>query len=163
MSEPMKKKNKSWPVGLIIFYTCFVTVVVGSCIILGKKRFDLVTPDYYAEELVFQDRIDAVNRVQRLSQKPSIEVVDHASVQLAFPEGMATQVERGSVVLYRPSDARKDQQVDLELDGNGEQTVTLAETQRGLWSVKLSWVMEDGAYFMEQAIVLPDQLTLVAP
>jgi hypothetical protein len=157
MSEP--KKSKVWAYGLTVFYVCFVLTVISACVILGKKRFDLVSADYYAEEIAYQDRIDSESRTKGLAGQPVFTVINHETVNVQFPAALIERVEQGDIVLYRPSDARKDMKVALSLAETGMQTVTLETPLRGLWSARVSWSMEGETYYHEQAVILPEMVT----
>ena len=157
MSEP--KKNKSWPYGILAYYIVFVTIVISACIMLGKKRFDLVSKDYYADEIAYQDRINDLGRTSALDEKPTFTVEDYQTVRLRFPAELAGEIEQGNVVLYRPSDARHDLRVDVSLDDAYAQVIVVEKPLRGLWSARLSWQMEGEGYYLEETVVLPPMQT----
>ena len=49
----------SWGKILLVAYVTFVGVMLFMVVKSFQQDYDLVTPDYYAAELKFQDQIDA--------------------------------------------------------------------------------------------------------
>ena len=147
------KKVKIWPLSITIFFGCFFCAIVTFAVVIGSKRFDLVSPDYYDDEIAYQDRIDSITRTKELGETPTIAVEDD-QVRLSFPSGFAPRVAEGKVHLYRPSDARQDLVVPLVLNAEGRQFVSLFGKPDGLWHVRVSWEMEAQSYYYEEPLVV---------
>ncbi|MFT5124369.1 MAG: hypothetical protein ACI9TH_001748 [Kiritimatiellia bacterium] len=148
------KNAKIWPMGITIFYTCFVIAIVTFAVVISSKRFDLVSPEYYAEEMAYQDRIDSITRTKALGEMPGIEADQQQQVTVSFPAAYNGQLEEGEIHLYRPSDARQDLVENLALDASGQQLVSLFGRPKGLWQARLSWRMDGESYYYEQPLVL---------
>ena len=64
----MTKKNKAWPIGLTIVFVVFFLYLIEFIILSLMNRTDLVTENYYEEEVAYQDQIDRMERSKDLSQ-----------------------------------------------------------------------------------------------
>ena len=139
-----------WAVGTTAVILLFIVALVVFTIRTLQVHFDLVSPDYYAQELAYQDRIDAASRAEALPEKPVIETTAEG-VRVVLPETVSRQLTAGSLVLYRPSNARYDTAVSLE-SGATHILVPWTNKPSGNWKVKLTWTMGDEAYYIEQAV-----------
>ena len=60
----------------------------------------------------------------------------------------------GEIIFYRPSDARKDFTVKLDIAKVENQSIRVAKLDRGLWVVKVSWKKDGKGYYKEEKMVL---------
>ncbi len=143
-----------WPIALTSFFALLVAVMVVFVVWSLRQRVDLVAPDYYAQEIQHQQRINAETRAKQEGLKPAV-AYDRGQSQftIRFPEGAALQSATGTVTFYRPSDAALDRQFAFEPDAEGAQTISVALLP-GLWRVKISWQREDVSYFVEDALMV---------
>lgn len=141
-----------WGRKILIVYTAFVGVMIFMVVKSFHNTNDLVTDDYYADELKFQDQINATQNA--LVYKDSIELKQQGDkVELMFPRAFANATE-GQVHFYRASDAKKDVTVALQLDPSGEQQFDRKQFEDGFYTVKISWKKENIAYYTEKNIML---------
>ena len=148
----MKKlSGKPWSYGLLIFYTCFVTAVIGFAIFALRQKVELVSKDYYADELAFQDHIDSIERTKKLEHPPRWNIDKkerHLSLTFHSP------IKSGDLKFYRPSDSTQDRDIPLELDENNQFVLNLHDYSAGPWRAQLSWSDGQQDYFQEQVLVL---------
>ncbi|MBL0356996.1 MAG: FixH family protein [Chitinophagaceae bacterium] len=97
----------NWGYKILFVYLAFVAGIVVMVFKSSSQKIDLVTEDYYAKELKYQDRIDAINRSNALSAPVKYEVVNQQMI-ISFPKEFAEKKISVTVVLYCPSDDRKD-------------------------------------------------------
>jgi hypothetical protein len=57
----------NWGYKILFVYLAFVAGILLMVFKSSIQKRDLVTPDYYAKELKYQQRIDAVKKTQALS------------------------------------------------------------------------------------------------
>jgi len=148
------KKSWYWPVGIIIAYGGFVLLLAGSIFIANSQRNDLVTKDYYDSQIKYQEQIE---RIQRTTNLPGPFRLDYEaeSEQLVvrFPEQFVSQNVRGSITLYRPSDANLDRSIPIALDNNGMQIIETNRLASGLWRVKINCAMDTLEYYHEEVVI----------
>lgn len=155
MTTETKKKFPPWLIGIILTYVTFMVFFLGFLFFSMTQRVDLVEEDYYEQELKHQQRIDAVNRTQSLPVQPHWKYIPADRVfRLQFPPELASRQVEGTIEFFRPSDARQDFSIPLDLDAQGEQIVELRQLSSGFWRVLIEWQMDELDYFNEAEVVL---------
>lgn len=71
------------------------------------KNAEMVSDDYYAEELNYQEVIDAKNNGDSLPVKPVYQQQE-SGITLTFPTEITPENKKVSIVLYRTDDANLD-------------------------------------------------------
>lgn len=138
----------NWGHGITITFILFAAFMIA----LVKKSFDqqidLVTENYYGEELAYQSRINEIENAS--SQYFVVESRDdHINIQL----NGASKTISGTLHLYRPSDSRFDKHFTLSLTGNS-QNIPTKGIPNGYYILKLSWSIGDKNFYQEKGIFL---------
>ncbi len=113
-----------------------------------QTRIDMVTPDYYAEELKYQATIDARNNTGTLSAPVSVRQPGD-TIEITFPGELQGAPLQGKVHFYRPADSRRDFTLPLELNDAGQLLVSRSKFDRGPYRIKLQWQFDGKDYFQE--------------
>ena len=144
----------NWGVKILLAFLAFV-VFLGILIYrVYQANMQLVAPDYYQQELVFQDQIDKLRNERALKHSASIEHDAKLNrILISFPENV--EIASAEVALYRPSDAALDLKWQLKLDKDNSQAISTEQLASGLWQVKLEWQDQSKGYLKEQNIYLP--------
>lgn len=151
----MNAQRNLWPAGLIAAFALFIGGTVALIAIAASQRSDLVTPDYYEQELRYQTRLDALHRAAPFAGRIGVETDPQgAQLRLSLPAEVIGPDTVGRVELYRPSAASLDCAVPLALDADGTQIVNVTGLQAGLWKVRLQWRAGGQDYFVERSVVL---------
>lgn len=140
-----------WGHGIIVFFCFFVSFMGYLAYRSSKENIDLVTEDYYKQELVYQSHMDKMRNAQALA-KPVQVVLEGQSVAVLFPS-METAVS-GQMQLFRPSDAQHDRTAAIAPDANGRQLLDVRGLPAGLYRLKIDWKAGEQAYYTEEAITL---------
>jgi len=147
-------KKSPWPIALTGFFALLVAAMIFFVFWSLRQRVDLVAPDYYAQELRHQERINAIARAKREGLTPTIQYArELQQLTLQFPESGNWLSATGTVTLYRPSDASLDQVIPFAPDSAGAQVIPRALLP-GLWRIKISWQQEAKSYFAEDALMV---------
>ncbi|RYY94994.1 MAG: hypothetical protein EOO11_16765 [Chitinophagaceae bacterium] len=138
----------SWGYKIAALYLTFVAGITFLVIKASSQHFDLVTEDYYEQELKFQNVIDEQKAVQALSAAPAYHATT-GTVQVLLPAEFEGAAWKGELYLYRPSDARLD--LRKSVDGSGRAYVwVLPKTLQGSYLLKFSWEFKGKKYFDEK-------------
>jgi hypothetical protein len=151
----MKSTRNPWPLAIIAAFAVFIAGTVALIVLACSHRTDLVSRDYYEQELRYQGQIDRLDRTRRL--QPPVSVAYDASqrqICLSLPPEHARREAKGRILLYRPSAAGLDRQIQLALDADGRQTVDVKDLRRGAWKVRVSWTVEGEEYFLDQSLLI---------
>ena len=143
-----------WGVGLAVVFAVFAAGILLMVRISMNREVDLVSEDYYQQELRHQDQIDIRKRSDNLPEHPSIDV-SPTTVTLKLPRAFPPDSTSGTLTFYRPSDLHKDFVVALRLDSTNAQSVQTSSLQKGLWRLKIRWLLHNQAYYHEETIVIP--------
>jgi nitrogen fixation protein FixH len=152
---PNPKRWNPWPVSIIAFFAVAIvgfTVFIAFC---NLHPVDLVTEDYYEQELRFQRQLESQSRA--VADQQAAAVAYHASgrqVTVAFPTNTPLARLSGNIQLYRPSSRDQDRRIEVNPDATGVQTIDAASLAPGLWKVRVAWVSGGRDYFVEQSIVI---------
>jgi nitrogen fixation protein FixH len=141
----------NWGNKLIVVFIIFggmISYMVYRCM---KTPVDLVSANYYKEELAYQEVIDGTKAAGTLSSRPSLVCVADG-VELQMPAEMKGQRVEGTVVFYCPSDQKRDRRVELRPDGEGRQLIEGRLVLSGNYKVKVSWRSSGKGYYSEQAL-----------
>ena len=151
----MKTPRNPWPLGIIITFAVFFAGTVGLVVMAVSQKVDLVSADYYEQELKFQGRIDRVERTRSAASQAAIAYDATArSISIALPPDQARHKVWGSVELYRPSAAGMDRTVGFDPDANGVQRLDATGMAPGLWRVRVTWTAEKLNYYLDQKVVI---------
>ena len=143
----------SWGKGIFIFYALFLVVILSIVVYISSIDVNLVTEDYYEKELNHQEQIDKEARTSQLPEKLKITVTEN-QINFIFPSLFKPYEISGLVQFYRPSDAKQDFSVSVEVNDSLEQTISTASIQKGYWRIKVDWSVEEKEYFNEKLVMV---------
>jgi hypothetical protein len=142
----------SWGYKLILVYSIFVIGILWMVFRASSQKVDLVTKDYYEQELVYQRKIDESARAAKLTSGV-VCAVTNSQLHIQFPAEMASGKLDAVVLLYCPSDNAKDITRSYT-STNGELLFDLPPAYKGAFDVKLNWKYNGESYYNEQKIFL---------
>lgn len=143
----------SWGTKIAFLYIGFVLMIVFLVFKSNNEKVDLVSPDYYAQELKFQDKIDGQNNMNSLSGKVEYSAKNQ-SVEIKFPNELIGKIKTGDILFYRPSDSSLDITDKLNLDSLGAQTITNSKFKRGVYRMEIKCALDDKKYYFEEQIFM---------
>lgn len=136
-------------IAAFILFGAFIGTLVTICV---RQDINLVTKEYYREELDYQRQIDRIAHTAMLTKKPSIKVEEGDLLKIIYPD--FSRVQKGALELFRPSDARLDKLFELKRTTEFSQLFSTAGMNRGMYRARLRWTMNGEEFFLEQVIYL---------
>ncbi|MEN9697270.1 MAG: hypothetical protein RLZ56_691 [Bacteroidota bacterium] len=134
----------------MLVYGVFVLGILFLVYKSNQQKFDLVQKDYYAEELKYQNVIDATQKAKALGgELKSIKKGGHLIV--ALPEAFHKTTVTGTAHLYYAADEHKDITKEF-VTTTGELDIELLTMMRGAYTLKLNVAMNGEQYYYEQKI-----------
>lgn len=137
----------NWGYKIMLVYALFIAGIMVLVFKSSSQTEDLVTKNYYEQELVYQQKIDQSKRAASLSSGIKYEL-SKGSMGITFPAEMKGKELNVSVLLYCPSDAGKDQQKKFNTT-EGFIRMPIAETARGMYELKIDWEADKATYYAE--------------
>ena len=142
----------NWGYKILLVYAVFVTGIMFLVFKSSGEKEDLVTTDYYAKELVYQQKIDAMKRVQQLSDTVKYEM-NSGNLKIVFPQDFLGKTIEGRAVLYCPSDEDKDitqnfSVKDLRL------SVPVNNATKLEYELQLNWQVNGTNYYFQKKLLI---------
>ncbi|GHB38207.1 FixH family protein [Mongoliitalea lutea] len=137
-----------WGKGIILTLTAFAGIIISMVVICVRQDdIHLVTQNYYEEEIKYQDQIDKMVNASMLNYEALAFDAQRRLIELNLPKGA-----KGTLHLFRPSDARLDQKLDFEIQDLEANAINLSELKPGYWKIKMTWVEDETSYYIEKKI-----------
>ena len=136
-------------VGVFIVFIALIGTLVYKSI---NSSFDLVSKDYYKDELRYQETIDAQKSAAQFS---AIEVAqNNEAVTIQFPEEIKDKKVDGEIWFYSNADASKDIKFKIEVDNNGLMQIAKSQLIKTKYTVKINWQIATTNYYTEKSILV---------
>lgn len=143
----------TWGHGVAIGFTLFVVYILSFVYRSFNQNIDLVAEDYYAQEVVYQDRIDETENAKMYADLISV-VKSQEQVVLEFPAEFRTNGFEGEVHFFRPSDKSLDLKFPLELNDDSQVNFPSQLFKTGRYEVKIHWMMNDTKFYLSKQVYL---------
>ena len=143
-----------WGTRIAILYVGFVLLIGTMVVMCMNQKIDLVSDDYYDKELVFQNKINQMNKSNALSENVTHHI-DGNGVQMNFPKQFTNDQISGEILFFRPSDNTKDYRSKIKLNSNNQLFINRNNLSKGMYKMQINWVAEGENYFIEETIVIP--------
>jgi hypothetical protein len=141
----------SWGKKIAILYIGFVVMILFLVIKTLNEKTDLVTEDYYKDELNYQEKINREQAAVTASFQPEINS-SPGNVEIVLPDSLIIKKATGSITFYRPSDSSGDFTVALQPDANGRQQIKSDKLQKGIYTIEINMSCEGKNYYFENSI-----------
>ncbi len=144
-----KKFNWGW--GIALFYSSFVVFMLFMVWCSTQMKTELVTTDYYGEELKYQLLLDKMKRSNTLSEPLSWTVADR-KVKINFPADVKGKPVKADVLFYRADNSRHDFSVSCTGDSTGSCIIASQKFEHGAYKIKVDWSAGNETYYKEGVI-----------
>lgn len=143
----------NWGTGIILAFIGFIGFIMYFIITMNindKYSHDLVTEDYYAEELTFQNDIDKLKNSKKLKENIGYKKTNEGLL-ISFPSDIDYKKITGNMFLYRPSNKQLDFETSLSLS---ESYLLIPDNRLvgGLWNIIIDWQYNDESYLYKESI-----------
>lgn len=137
---------------IVVLYLSFVALIVALVVMSYVQKVDLVSDDYYAQEMKFQDKIDAIN-----NEKGLVGSIHHSingnEITIAADSSLLSADFEGTIHFFRPSDSSKDIHLKMNFVNN-TQAIDSKQLVHGAYKLQLSWTSNQKKYFKEEVIFI---------
>jgi hypothetical protein len=147
MAEQVKLKGLSWGWRIAVLYGGFVALILTLVIGSSLQHFDLVSKNYYEEEIAYQKVIDAGKNQATLSRPIDITTEDN-NITIMFPREFEEKMIVGEIKFYSPMHSKWDRTFKIEAKNNSIRIPKdkLAQTQ---YTVKIKCAVDGNEYYQE--------------
>lgn len=130
----------NWGTGLMLAMACFIVFILFLVITMTTNKeldHDLVTEEYYQQEIDFQNQLEKQINTRELSTPVSVHRTTEGFL-IYFPDEFRDQKIDGKVSLYRPSNKN----MDFEIPFSSSSQPLLIPQDRlvtGRWNMIIDW------------------------
>ena len=145
------QQSSRWPYAIIAVFVLFAGYIGYMVQQAMRTSVDLVSPNYYQQELAYQKRMESVAHVAAL---PVAVTVTHdaavSQLQLQLPPSFVGKRLEGQIHFFRPSDLKLDFTLPLQPSSDLAQRLSTQKMARGFWRVRVDFTADGQAYFVEK-------------
>ncbi len=132
----------------IVFAGLMGTLVYKSM----NTKYELVTKDYYKDELKYQDRIDAKNESSKLSDISVLQ--DKDSIVINFPKELLASSITSDIWFYCKTDETKDKHLKFESPAGKALSIPVSLINKANYQVKVNYKTTKTSYYSEKEIIV---------
>jgi hypothetical protein len=141
----------NWGNKLVVVFILFAILMATLVYKAVNTKFELVSKDYYKDELRYQDRIDGRNNAALIGKVAVTQ--DAEALTIGLPEEMKGVKVEGEAWFYCKTDAERDRKIALAVDTSGKQLILKKQLAKGTtYELKLNWQAGDQKYYTEQIV-----------
>ena len=140
----------NWGHGLALAMALFVAYIGFLVVGAMSTDHDLVTENYYAKELLFDDVIGKSKNYEALDKEFEMKV-SGGQMLITFPH---SEIDSGLVTLYRPSDKKLDSKYSINLSEPSKQFIDVSKKAGGRYILELEWYVKGVGFYAKKNINL---------
>ncbi len=147
-------KNFTWGHGVAVALGAFMIFILSMIFIFsrGWQNSELITDNYYEEELVYQNVIDAKNLADKLPEKPKY-LQDVSGIKVVFPKDINNGNSKFKIDLHRADDQKLDIIREMPLDGSNSIFIPAKVLLKGNYVLRMHWTKENKNYQLDYDLV----------
>ena len=142
----------SWGHKIIFIYTVFVLGILTMVFLSAKENRDLVSENYYAEEIAYQQVIDQSSKTAALSAPVEL-IVAPSQLIILLPKEFYGWLADGEWTLYYAADKARDLTGNIHTQ-NAKHAIDLPTDATGQYLFKMHWKVDNKEYYYEKNIFL---------
>lgn len=142
-----------WGHKVMLGFVAFAGMILYLVVQSVQTKFDLVSKEYYKDELQYQQIIDGASRANQLSQSVSVVQADKHIV-IRLPDEMKHTQVSGKLLFYCADNARKDFRMPLQVNAEAVQQINSQSFMPGNYTAKIHWESNGRQYYAEQFITI---------
>ncbi len=146
----------NWGSGVVIAFVCFMVFILSfvyRSLVMEEYQHELVSEDYYKEELHYQEEIDKMNKAKTLEENVKLSNTPEG-IRITFPQNMDTDSISGSVSFQRYSNKKLDFVVPVQLEDHA-QLIPDGKLASGKYIIKIDWKEGSEAYLFKDTWFYP--------
>ena len=141
----------NWGVGIVIAMVLFMAFILTFVYksLTPEYTHELVSEDYYKDELHYQEEIDKLNNAAKLKTKISLSNSDEG-ITIKFPENLDYKLVKGNISFQRYNNSNLDISKEIKLTSE-KILIPASQLVTGKWIVKIDWKYKDEEYLFKDS------------
>lgn len=147
-------KKFSWGHGIVIALGSFIAFILFMIFLFpnGQQNSEMITENYYEEELAYQKVIDAKNNADLLPEKPKYNQ-DQSGIKVIFPEDINNENSKFTLDLHRADDQKLDVKREIKLDGKNTLFIPANILVKGNYVLRTMWTTNNKNFQIDYDLV----------
>lgn len=141
-----------WGWKIMILYGGFMAMIITLVTASSHQKIDLVSKDYYKDEIAYQDVLNASKNQAQLATNPDIHA-NSSEVVIEFPADVAKQVLKGNVNFYAAVNKEWDKNFAINVAGN-KMVIPRSALHDIVYQLKISYTADGKQYYYETRLDL---------
>lgn len=141
-----------WGWKIAALYGGFAIMIVFLVVSSSRQKIDLVSKDYYKEEIAYQQVLDASKNQANLTGTLLIHANSN-DVYINFPQEFNADPIKGSVQFYSAANKEWDKNIAIDVT-NGELSIPRADLQKTIYTVKVKYEVQGKHFYYETQLNL---------
>jgi hypothetical protein len=143
----------NWGHKLTLGFLAFAGMIVYMVIQSMNTHYDLVSNEYYKEELQYQQVIDGTSRANQLSSRVTVTQAGNQLI-IQLPNEMKHKTVTGSLLFYSADNSKKDKTITLQTNEQAMQLINSRAFIPGNYTVKIRWQSNGEQYNTEVPVAI---------
>lgn len=147
-------KKFTWGHGVVIALGSFIAFILFMILVFpnGQQNSDLVSKNYYEDELAYQEVIDAKNNAAELTEKPVYSQFSEG-IKITFPTSEIPDGKKVDFELFRTDDSNLDVKKEILLDRTNSIFIPEKVISKGSYTLKIKWVKNKKTYQIDYDVL----------
>lgn len=147
-------KKFSWAHGIVLALGSFIAFILFLIFVYshGMQNSELISENYYEDELAYQEVIDAKNNADLLAMKPVYSQTGDG-ITITFPDTVAPESSQVQFDLFRTDDSNLDVKNEVRLNTQKQFTIPKKVIMAGSYTLKLKWQKDKKPYQMDYDVL----------
>ena len=147
-------KKFSWAHGIVLALGSFIAFILFLIFVYshGMQNSELISENYYEDELAYQEVIDAKNNADLLTTKP-VYLQTGDGITITFPDTVAPESSQVQFDLFRTDDSNLDVKNEVRLNTQKQFTIPKKVIMAGSYTLKLKWQRDKKPYQMDYDVL----------
>lgn len=146
----MTTQKSILPYIIIGAFVLFMTFILQFVFRSMKSDVQLVSSNYYQQEINYQSHIDKQKRSALIKENSTISLSNN---QLTIDLTKSVAQAKGEIHLYNGSNADLDLKIPFEFTENTPLIIPSEDLEQGIWTVKIDFVSNGETYYIEKKLV----------
>ena len=138
---------------LLLVFAAFAGLLSYMAYRCFAVPIDLVSTEYYKDEISYQDVIDGTKNANALSGK-TVVATNGKDVSVQLPFEMKRHQVKGTIFFYSPSHIENDRHFKLTTDNDAKQLIDVKNLKKGNYTVKIDWKENNNHYYAENQLTI---------
>ena len=147
-------KKFTWGHGIAVALGSFMIFILSMIFFFsrGWQNSELITDNYYEEELAYQNVIDAKKNADELSEKPQY-LQSTEGIKVIFPKDINNENAKFKIDLHRADDQKLDIIREMTLDAANAIHIPQNVLAKGNYVLRVHWTQNNKNYQMDYDLV----------